>query len=427
MVKSFKTFKLSNGLKVLLAPMKNTQAVTVLALLPLGSRFEKESEAGSAHFIEHMLFKGTKKRANNLILSQELDVLGAEYNAFTAQEYTGCYIKLLKENLENSLDILADIFFNSLFEDKEIDKEKGVILEEIKMYEDNPSFYIHDLFYEAFFGQHPLGRNIAGRALSVSQITQKKLLSYKNDLYQPNNLWLILAGPISSKDIDLVEKYFNQVGRGSKREINKFIIKSHQPQIKIAKRKVEQVQLSLGFSSLSYFAPEQEKDALSILSIILGGSMSSRLFQKVRVERGLAYAIGCNSNFFNETGVFYINAGVDPRKVSEVLEVIIEEINRIKKEGVSQSELKQTKDFLMRRARLNLEDSQAMANWYGGQALFLKKIKTPEESYKNLKRISQSAVKKIAQKLFDLNQITLAMVGPLKENDQPAEILKKII
>jgi len=426
MINSYNRFKLKNGVSVLLAPMRNTQAITTLALLPFGSRFEKESEAGSAHFIEHMLFKGTQKRPTNLILSQGLDALGAEYNAFTSQEYTGYYIKLLKESLENSLDILADIFFNSIFDEREIEKEKGVILEEIKMYQDNPSFYIYDLFYETFFGGHSLGRNIAGSFKTVSKTNKKKLFSYRNDLYQPNNLWLILAGSVSQNDLNLVKKYFSQGGHGSKRKINKFVAKAHSPRVKIIKRKVEQVQLSLGFLSLSYFASKQAKNALSVLSSVLGGSMSSRLFQKIRVEKGLAYSIGCGGSSFNEAGVFHINAGIDPYKVNQGLEVIIDEINKIKKEGISLLELKQTKDFLTRRTKLSLEDSQTMANWYGSQALFLKQIETPEESYQNIKKINLLDVKKMAQKIFDPNQINLAMVGPLVDSNQYLRILKKL-
>jgi predicted Zn-dependent peptidase len=421
MKSSFKKFKLKNGANVLLAPMANTEAITTLALLPLGSRCEKDNEAGSAHFIEHMLFKGTKKRPSNLVLSQELDVLGADYNAFTSREYTGYYIKILKENLENSLDILADIFFNSLFNEKEIEKEKGVILEEIKMYEDNPLLYISDLFYETFFHRHPLGRNIAGSLATVSSLNRQKLLSYKNDLYQPNNLWIVLAGAVKKSDLKLVEKYFGQLGAGEKRKFEKFTTHSHQPQIKVVQRQVEQVQLALGFTSLSYLEPQQE--TLDLLSIILGGNMSSRLFQEVRVKRGLAYAVGCGASSFNETGVFSIGAGVDKEKLNQALGVIIEELNKVKKSGVSLKELSQAKDFLIRKSKLALEDSMVAVSWYGDQALFLKKIETPEEKYKKIKKVTISQIKKIAQRIFDKNQITLAMVG----QTQPAESYQRIL
>lgn len=424
MPNSFKIFKLKNGVNILLAPMKNTEAITTLALLPLGSRFEKDEEAGSAHFIEHMLFKGTQKRPTNLILSQELDVLGADYNAFTSREYTGYWIKILKDNIENSLDILSDIFFNSLFEVSELEREKGVILEEIKMYQDNPSFHIYDLFYETFFEHHPLGRNIAGTMTSVAILNREKLLAYKKDLYQPNNLWIILAGPVGKKDLKLIEKYFNKEGRGEKREFKKFISQAHPPKIKIDNRQIEQVQMMLGFPGISYLEPHQE--ALEILSIILGGNMSSRLFQEVRVKRGLAYSVGCGASCLNETGVFSIGAGIDSHKVEETLKVIVEEVNKIKKDGVTNKEISQTKDFLIRKSKLWLEDSQGMANWYSDQALFLKKIDIPEEKYKKIKKVAADEIKKIATKIFDNSFVTLTMIGPLKGETPYLNILKDL-
>jgi predicted Zn-dependent peptidase len=421
MANSYQTFKLKNGLKILLAPMIKTEAITALALLPLGSRSENDVEAGSAHFIEHMLFKGTKKRPSNLILSQELDALGADYNAFTSREYTGYWIKILKDNIEQALEILSDIFFNSIFEGGELEREKGVILEEIKMYQDNPSFHIYDLFYETFFPRHPLGRNIAGTMTSVSALNRDKLLNYKQKLYQPNNLWLVLAGPVGKKDLKLIEKYFSQAGQGEKRGFEKFQPQPHQPRIEIDERQIEQVQLMLGFPGISYVAPQQE--ALEILSTILGGNMSSRLFQEVRVKRGLAYAVGCGASCLNETGVFSVAAGIDPNKVEETLKVIIEELNKIKSKGVSTQEILQTKDFLIRKARLSLEDSQVMSGWYSDQALFLKKIETPEEKYRKIKKVTAEQVKKMAEKIFDKNQTTLAMIGALKEKQSYQRIL----
>lgn len=421
---SFKTYKLKNGLNILLAPMVKTEAITALALLPLGSRSEKDAEAGSAHFIEHMLFKGTEKRPNNLILSQELDALGADYNAFTSREYTGYWIKILKDKILNALEILSDIFFNSIFDQGELEREKGVILEEIKMYQDNPSFHIYDLFYETFFSDHPLGRNIAGTVESVSALNRQKLLSYKKDLYQPNNLWLILAGPIGKKDLKLIEKYFGQSGQGEKRNFKKFICQPHLPKIEINYRSVEQVQLMLGFPGISYVAPGQE--VLEIMSIILGGNMSSRLFQEVRVKRGLAYSVGCGASSLYETGVFSIGAGIDPLKTAEALKVIIEELNKIKKNGISQKELIQTKDFIIGKSKLALEDSQTMAGWYSDQALFFKKIETPEEKYKKIKKVTPQEIKQMANKIFDKRFITLAMIGGLKEKEPYLKALNQL-
>ncbi len=425
MKNSFEKFKLKNGAKVILAPMKNTQTITSLILLPFGSRFEKENEQGIAHFIEHMLFKGTKNRPTPLAISKELDALGAEYNAFTSLEHTGYYIKILKENLKESLDILSDIFFNSLFSSEEIEKEKGVVLEEIRLYQDNPSLQISRVFYETLFENHPLGRNVAGQPKTVMAITQEKLLFYKNLFYQPNNLLITLAGPIPKNALNLIEKYFSQRGKGEKRKFEKFIPKPHSPKIRtVFRQEIEQVQLCLGFPAISYFSPYQE--ALDILSIALGGNMSSRLFQEIREKKGLAYSIGCGYTSFNETGAFSIEAGIDPKNISQVLRIIIEELNKIKKDGLTKKEILDTKDYLIRRLKVNLEDSWVVANWYANQELFRKKILTPKEKFEKIKKVTDTQIKKIGQKVFDKNQINLALVGPIKEDIQYLEILKKL-
>lgn len=420
----FSQFKLKNGVKVILAPMKNTEIVTTLALMPLGSRFEKDVEAGSAHFIEHMLFKGTKNRPTALEISKELDALGANFNAFTSKEYTGYYIGVLKENLKNSLDILADIFFNSLFESNEVEREKSVILEEIKLYQDNPAYHIYDVFFEMLFDKNSLGRNTAGSPETVQSVTRQKLFSFKEELYQPNNLVLVLAGAIKNTDLKLVEKYFNQKGRGETRNFEKFKAMAHQPRIRIVTREVEQTQLSLGFPAISYLSPDEE--ALDILTTALGGNMSSRLFQEVREKRGLAYSISCGYNSFNETGAYMVNAGVDPKSLEQTLKVLVEELNKIKKEGLTKKEIDQTKDFLIRKMKMGLEDSSSVANWYGWQKLFLKKVLKPEEKFKKIKKVTAEQILKIGQKVFDRNQINLAMVGPIKENPSYLSILKDL-
>ncbi|MFN3301629.1 MAG: M16 family metallopeptidase [Patescibacteria group bacterium] len=421
----FKKYKLKNGVKIILAPMKNTRAVTTMALLPFGSRFEKKEEAGIAHFIEHMLFKGTKKRPSALAITKELDALGAAYNAFTSRDSTGYWIKILKESLPQALDILSDIFFNSLFNPQEVEKEKGVILEEIRLYQDNPALYIYDLFYETFFGEHPLGRNVVGKIETISAINREKLLNFKENLYQPNNLLLVLAGPVKEKDLILIEKYFGQKGKGEKRKFEKFVSQPHPPQIKIVNRQeIEQVQLMLGFPGLSYFSPERE--TLEVFSILFGGNMSSRLFQEVREKRGLAYSVGCSWNSFAETGVFIIEAGVDPKKVEETLKVIIEEIKKIKKEGPTEEEIGRSQKYIIRLEKLSFEDSMSVASWYGHQALHLKKIETPEEKFKKIKAVTKEKIKKLAQKIFNKNYLSLSLIGPLKKENQFLEILKNL-
>ena len=305
-----KRFK--NGIKLLAIPTKGTEAVSVLVLVRVGSRYEKKSLNGASHFIEHMFFKGTEKRPDNLSIARVLDGVGAEYNAFTAKDHTGYWIKVDKNKLEIALDVLSDIIFNSVFEKKSFAKEKGVIMEEIKMYEDNPMTYIDDLFDQNIYRATSLGRSIGGKIKNIKKIQREDILKFKNTYYQAKNLEIILAGRINKKTINLVKKYFGNHQSSQKHKIEKFEkVKSRnltfRQKINIVYRDVKQAQLIIGFPAYSYF--HKSINALSLLGIILGGNMSSRLFSEVRVKRGLAYYIKPGHSAKEHTGDLSIKSG----------------------------------------------------------------------------------------------------------------------
>ena len=424
----YSQLKLANGIKLLTIPLKNTKAITVLVLLPVGSRYEPKELNGSSHFIEHMMFKGTKRRPSNLAIAKELDGIGAEYNAFTGKDHTGYWIKLVSEKLDIALDVLSDVLFNSLFDEGEFQREKGVILEEIKMYEENPLYHIEDLFEETIYGEHPLGWLISGDIPTIQNLNREKLLTYKEKFYQPNQMLVVLAGDIQNKQAaELIKKYFNySKTKSSKNKYLKFGEKIEKPKskIKIFFQDIKQAQIALGAFAYPYNHPLIE--ALSLLAIILGGNMSSRLFTEIRVKRGLAYFVKMELNPYQDTGYYAIRAGVDQEKITEALSVILDEIKKIREGGVTPEELNRAKDYIEGTLKLSLEDSAALAGWYGKQKLLIGKTLSPQEKLDKIKKVTLSDIQRVANFLFKNQNLNLALIGPFKENKPFLQILSKI-
>ncbi len=419
--------RFSNGLRIIFVLQKNTQAVTVLALLPVGSRYETVSLNGASHFIEHMLFKGTKQRPNSLAIAQELDTLGAEYNAFTAKDHTGYWVKTKKDCLEKVLDILSDMFFNSLFESSEFERERRVILEEIRMREDNPMMHIEDFFEETLYGRHPLGWPISGDEKTIKKIKRSAVISFKDKFYQPKNILLTIAGDVKENQKELVFKYFGLPKRGTKKR-NPFYRFRHilsGPRLSLLSKETKQVQIAIGVPAYSYSHPDY--DALILLSIILGGSMSSRLFNEVRVKRGLAYFINTELGPYQDIGSFIIRAGLDKERIFEALEVIIEELGKIKKTGVTDEELSRAKDYFEGKLLLSLEDSAEVAVWYGKIKLFLDRLISPEEKIKKIKQIKKQDLQRVANKILKRKTINLAIIGPFRDRQPFLQVLRKAL
>jgi len=420
----FKTSKLKNKLNLILAPLAETQAVTALVLIPVGSRYESPAINGSAHYIEHLMFKGTQKRPTALDISKELDGVGANYNAFTGKEYTGYYIKVAAKHLELGLDILSDMVFNSVFKAEEFERERGVILEEIKMYEDNPIMYIEDLFEQTLFAGNPLGWNIAGTAKVFKKITRAQLLTFKQKFYQPQNLTLVLAGQVDGKALKLAEKYFgahtNKTGAGKVSDFKSIkIAPTTAAPVAYRQQKVEQVQMAVGFPSFKH--GDERNYALNLLAVILGGNMSSRLFIKVRERNGLAYHIHCETNTFRDIGEFSVRAGIGKNNVVKALDLICAEFGEVLKNGVTAHELSRAKEFLKGKITLSLEDSANIAEWCGQQWIYDNKILTPEQKMAKYNAVTLADIAKAAKAILKPEKITLALIG----SGQKPENLKK--
>jgi len=424
--KMFKKITLKNGIRLILSPKKETEAVTCLVLFKVGSRYEPKNLNGISHFIEHMMFKGTKKRPSTLAISKELDGVGAEYNAFTSKDHTGYYIKIYYKKIELAFDILSDMLMNSIFKNEEIIREKNVIIEEINMYEDNPLMFIEELFEKTLFGAHPLGRLISGEKENIKGLSRNKILDYLKKFYLPHGMLISVAGNFDVKKITkLVEKYFNLEPK--KRRLPDFKeirIEQNKPKLSVKFKETEQVQLCLGFSAYSYF--HKNVYAQLILAVILGGNMSSRLFINIRERRGLAYFVKSGINIYQDTGAFVVQAGLDKKRIEEAIVAIWEELKKIKKEGVSGPELKKGKDFLEGKMVLELEDSENIAAFLAKQELLVNKIETPQEKIKKINKVSKQDIQRVAKNIIQHKKLTLALIGPFKEKKRFSDLINKL-
>jgi len=415
---------LKNGLRVVLVPNNNTQAVTVLVLVKVGSRQEPADLNGVAHFVEHMMFKGTKKRPRPVDIPRELEGVGAEYNAFTGKEYTGYYIKLASDKLELALDILSDMLLTSKFSASELKRERGVILEEINMYEDNPRATVDNLYEALVYQGHSLARPISGPKKVIRKITRTELVQYKQNFYYGANSVVVVAGNINLKlqksknhrnynTLELVGKYFTKYNsKKTEKSIINFQNKQASPRIKIKNKKTEQIHLAMGFPS---FADEDLRSkAAKVLSVILGGGMSSRLFIEAREKRGLCYNILATATTYEDTGDFMIKAGLDSSRLEPAIKLILEQLKKIKKILVGQNELIKAKEYIKGASVLSLEDAEVQAGFYAREVIFGERILTPAAKLKQIEKITSQQVKAVANEIFQPSKLNLALIGPLK-------------
>ena len=417
MMSKYTKFELPNGLKVITVPMAGVSSATVLVLVGAGSRYEQKNKAGLSHFLEHMIFKGTKKRPTAFGISSLIDSVGAENNAFTGKDHTGFYIKVSSEHLELAFDILSDTLSNSLYQKEEIERERGTIIEEINMYEDTPLYKIDDVFYELIFSGNPLGWLTTGSRQSVSAIKREDFLDYTKRFYQGSDMVLAVAGKVDQKQVEeLASKYFSCFSKGKKEKFIEFKNGQNKPKVKIDFKKTDQAHLYFGYPAFSFL--DKDKTVLEVLSAILGGGMSSRLFIQVRERRGLAYYVSSVTDLFHETGLIAARAGLNLGKIEEAILVIKEEFEKLKSGDVKEEELKKAKDFIKGRVALHLENSRSVANRYAEKELLEGKIETPEEFFAKIEKVSLEDIQKVAKRLFIDQKSNLAIIGPFEDKEK---------
>ncbi|MBI2426476.1 MAG: insulinase family protein, partial [Candidatus Kerfeldbacteria bacterium] len=378
-----------------------------------------------SHFLEHLMFKGTKRRPTTLEISKTLDGIGAEYNAFTSKDYTGYFIKASAEKSDLLLDMLSDMLYNSLLDPAEIDRERGVILEEINMYEDNPLMYLEDVFEQLVYGKEtPLGQLIAGPRKNIRNVSRREIVAYRKKHYTEANMVVIVAGRMNVKAIEKrIGIHFLTSGKRSpkKRTPKPLVMKGGTPHVRVIYRKTEQTQIGLGFPAYSHF--DKRIHALHLMSVILGGNMSSRLFIRIRERLGLCYMIRTSVNPYEDTGTFYIQSGLDRGRIALALEKILDELKLLRNEGVTQEELQHAKEYFRGKLVLNLEDSEAVANWIGMQELLLGKAKTPEQRMREIDAVTVKDVLEVAQNVIRRSRLNLAVIGPYRD----ASLFRKIM
>jgi predicted Zn-dependent peptidase len=409
----YKKTTLKSGLRILTVPLKNTQTATMIILVGVGSRFEKDKEAGISHFIEHMFFKGTEKRPNTLAISEELDSIGGEFNAFTGKDKTAYYAKADAKHLDKVLDVLSDMFLNSKFETVEINKERGTILQELSMYEDNPRRIVGDIFENLLYGDHRLGQEIVGNKQTISSVKREEFIAYMKKHYLASNTVVCVAGKFNEDElIQKVKEKFKQLNAGKKSGFEKIKELQNKPAIKVKHKKTDQTHFVLG--ARAFHHDHKDRFALNILATILGGNMSSRLFSEVREKRGLAYAVHSDADYYADCGYIATQVGVEHKNLKKTIEIIMQEYRKLTNELVSEKELQMAKDYIRGKAVMSFEASDDVAMFFGDQEISKNKIMSLAEIFAKIDAVTLNDLKRVAKAVFRTEKMNLAIIGPQK-------------
>ena len=407
-----KSFKLKNNIDVISFLMPFTETVTVLTLVKIGSRYEEERLQGISHFLEHLFFKGTKKRPTTIEIAHELDNMGAEFNAFTSKEYTGFYITAASKYIDIILDILSDILLNSLFKEEEIQKERGAVIEEMNMFQDTPMRYIGDVFEELLYGDTPLGRKVIGAKKTLNNMKRDDFINYFKENYNSQNIVISIAGKFENLNL---EKFLGNVKKGKKSEYEKYTDNQKIPQVFIMDKKTDQAQVAIGYKTFSVF--DKRRTILDVLATILGGGMSSRLFTEVRERRGLCYFVRTFAEHYLDQGYIGTFSGVTLNKIDKAIKIILQEHKKIIKYEISPKELNKAKEYIKGKFLLSAEGSYDIAHFIGMEKLILDRVISIEDYFKEIQGVTTIAIKKIAQEIFIPEQLNLAIIGPFKNEE----------
>lgn len=424
----YNSTKLSNGLRVITVPMASSESTTLTIWVKTGSRNEDKKINGISHFLEHMVFKGSSKRPSAKEISEVVDSFGGEFNAATSKDWTNFYIKCRNASIETAFDVLSDMVLSPILKVEEIEREKGTIVQELAMYEDTPMIKINDVFEELAFDNHPLSWDVGGNEKSVRSILKSDFEKYRREYYYPENIIITVAGGISEKKVlGLVNKYFKELKNSKTQEFKadkKFQVSQSQSRVKIRNKKSDQAHLILGF--MGDGREYGNRYAQSVLSTILGGGMSSRLFIEVRERRGLAYAVKTGIERYQETGYISTYIGTDPKKIEEAIAVTLEQYHGISNGqfSISNEELAKAKEYLKGHIALGLEDTSAVNEFFAFQELFLDKVITPEELFKKIDSVGLDEVYEEAKRLFKKEKLNLAIIGPYKDEQKFLGLIK---
>lgn len=417
----FFKFTFPSGLRLIFVPQK-TKAATLLVMVGAGSKYESDNVAGLSHFLEHMFFKGTRKRPNTKALSEYLDEIGGEYNAFTSKEYTGFYAKVASQYIDRAFDFISDILLNSKFDPKEIEREKGVIIEEMNMHQDTPMTFVPELFEMLLYRNQPAGRLVLGTKETILAAQRPRFIRYLKNLYNAANMVICFVGDFDQKLVKKkVNKYFGRIPKGKLKNKKRVIERQKKPEVILQTKKTDQTHFCLGVRAYDIFHPK--KYALELLSIILGGSMSSRLFISVRERLGLAYYIKSSVEQYTDSGYLVVQAGVDNKKVDLAIKTCLSEFKKIL-DKVPQKELIKAKEYFKGKTLLGLETSDELAFYFSHQEILTKKIETPEILFQKIDKVSAEDIQDVALDIFQNAKLNLAIIGPFTNKNKFLKILK---
>ncbi|MFH1458361.1 MAG: pitrilysin family protein [Candidatus Omnitrophota bacterium] len=410
----YKKTLLHNGLRIVSHPMPRMQSVAIGLWIKVGGRYESDRNKGISHFLEHLLFKGSKKFSYRKI-KESIEGVGGSLNGFTSEEVT-CYLaKIPARHIEIALDVLSDMVLNPLLPAQEIEKERTVILEEIKMYKDQPQIYIYELLDELLWPGQPLGAPVIGTVDSVSRIKKEDIRSFKSRFYVPANIIISAAGSLRhEKLVRMAQRTFSRAEEDSLNSFEKAQERQKAPSLKIFYKETEQTHMALGFHSLKRGHPL--KHALGILNIVLGANMSSRLFNEIREKRGLAYEIATLVKRYLDTGAFLVHAGIDNSKVQEATRLILKELRICKKELISMGEFRRAKEFYLGQLMLALEDTLDHMLWIGECTMCLDRTYSLGDIIDEVRKVKREDVRLVARAIFQERKLNMALIGPLKDS-----------
>ncbi len=412
---------LPSGLRILTAPIDGTASITVMVFAGAGSRYEVQKERGISHFLEHMFFKGGKKYRNTQEVSAAIDGVGGDFNAFTGKEYAGYYVKVASEEVTLACDVLGDMLLHASFPQEEIEKERGVIMEEERMYQDTPMYRAGWDFEELLFGDHPLGWDTIGREEVIKSVNQKDFQKHKDELYSAENLVIAFAGKITPLEAKaLTEQYFAGLSGKHAREFLPFQTYG-QKKIFLRTKNTEQAHLVLGVPGVS--SMDENHFTQKILAVILGGNMSSRMFLRIREARGLCYYIATEVDSYLDAGSLSTRAGVDQSRLHEAISAIRHEYEACAKDGVTEEEIQRAKDYLKGKITLSMEDSEERAHFFGKQELLYPETRDLNEYFKQIDNVTKAKIDALAKRLLKSSELRLVVIG----KEESEEELKKLL
>jgi predicted Zn-dependent peptidase len=413
---------LATGARIVSTELADRPSITMAIMFKVGSRYESDQEAGISHFLEHMFFKGSARYGGAKEIAEAIEGVGGVLNAATDKELTMYWARVPKNKAKLAMDVLGDMLFAPLLDPAELEKERLVVLEELRMYQDSPQEYVHSLFEQISWPNHPLGRDVGGTEASVRALTRDDLLRYLEEHYLLRNLVVTIAGPVTHDEaIGLIEPYLKPRGNGvAPPAFLPSIGNGQRPNVLLKSKKTEQAHVCLGVHAPSYM--DKDRHVIDIMNCVLGEGMSSRLFLEVREKLGLAYDVHSYVNKMYDTGVLGVYAGTEPRQAARAVGAIVGQLRRLCDEPVGAAELTKAKEFYKGRLLLQMESTNSVATWYGGQEALTGKIQDVDETVAEIDAVTAEDVRRIARELFS-QALQLAVIGPFRSE---APFLKQI-